>query len=49
MNIIQTWKTTDIPDQYINLVQSVVDHNPKWKLMFFSDKDIIDFIETQMP
>ena len=49
MNIIQTWKTKEIPIQYSKLVQSVVDNNPKWKLLFFSDNDIMEFIETTMP
>lgn len=49
MNIIQTWKTKEIPIKYSKLVQSIIDNNPKWKLHFFSDNDIMEFIETTMP
>lgn len=49
MNIIQTWKTNDIPVRYEKFIQSVIDHNPKWNYLFFSDDDIKEFIENKMP
>jgi len=49
MNIIQTWKTHDIPPMYQTLVQRVRDLNPDWNYMFFDDTDIVTFIKTKMP
>lgn len=49
MNIIQTWKTKDIPVRYEKLIQSVINHNPKWNYLFFSDEDIKEFIDNKMP
>ena len=47
MNIIQTWKTKDIPVRYEKLIQSVINHNPKWNYLFFSDEDIKEFIDNK--
>jgi len=49
MNIIQTWKTSEIPVHYFNFIQKIRDNNPKCKFMFFTDKTIVEFIEDKMP
>jgi len=49
MNIIQTYKTADIPDEYKPFVESVKKHNPDWNYMFFSDDDIVAFFKTDAP
>jgi len=49
MNIIQTWKTHDVPPLYQPLVKKVRDLNPDWNYMFFDDNEIVTFIKTKMP
>jgi mannosyltransferase OCH1-like enzyme len=49
MNIIQTYKTADIPDEYKPFVESVKKYNPDWNYMFFSDDDIVTFFKTDAP
>jgi len=49
MNIIQTYKTADIPHDYKPFVDSVKQHNPDWNYMFFSDEDIVTFFKIQAP
>jgi len=49
MNIIQTWKTSEIPFYYYDFVQKLRDNNPTCKFMFFTDNNIIEFIEDNMP
>jgi mannosyltransferase OCH1-like enzyme len=49
MNIIQTYKTADIPNDYKLFVESVKEHNPDWNYMFFSDEDIVTFFKTDAP
>lgn len=49
MNIIQTWKTKDVPAYYQSLVQKIKTMNPQWNYMFFDDADIIEFIKTKTP
>jgi mannosyltransferase OCH1-like enzyme len=49
MNIIQTWKTKNIPEHYQYFVKKVKDMNPTYNYMFFDDNDIVDFIQNKMP
>jgi len=49
MNIIQTWKTKNIPDYYYSFVNKVTIYNPTCNYMFFDDDDIADFMKTKMP
>jgi len=48
-NIIQTWKTKDIPEHYQKLVDNVKSNNTHWNYMFFDDNDIENFVKTKMP
>lgn len=49
MNIIQTWKTKEVPEHYRGFVNAVKELNPDCNYMLFDDKDIVDFITTKMP
>jgi len=49
MNIIQTWKTTEIPEHYKNFVNKIKNMNPNWNYMFFDDEDIITFMKSTTP
>lgn len=49
MNIIQTWKTKNIPSHYESLVKKISEINPDWNYMLFDDLDIVDFIKSKMP
>ena len=49
MNIIQTWKTNDIPIQYIPFIESVRKHAKDWNYLFFTDNDIENFMNNIMP
>lgn len=47
--IIQTWKDNNIPDKYKLDVESVRKINPDYKILFFTDKDIEDFLKKEYP
>ena len=49
MNIIQTWKTTEVPQHYKNFVNKIKIMNPTWNYMFFDDDDIIHFMKSTTP
>lgn len=49
MNIIQTWKTTEIPEHYKFFVNKIKNMNPTWNYMFFDDDDIIHFMKSTTP
>jgi mannosyltransferase OCH1-like enzyme len=49
MNIIQTWKTTEIPEHYKNFVNKIKTMNPRWNYIFFDDDDIIHFMKSTTP
>ena len=49
MNIIQTWKTNQIPDIYLEFVESVKKYGKNFKYLFFNDQDIINFIKNEFP
>ena len=47
--IIQTWKDNKIPYKYKNDIESVKKYNPKYKYLFFTDKDIEIFLKNYYP
>ena len=47
--IIQTYKSTDLPDRAKVLVNRLKTNNPDFKYIFFSDADINAFLETNYP
>jgi mannosyltransferase OCH1-like enzyme len=47
--IIQTWKDNNIPDKYINDIESIKKYNPEYKYLFFTDKDIETFLKVNYP
>ena len=49
MNIIQTWKTNEIPSHYIGFIEKVRALNPNCMFLFFTDKTIVEFIKSNMP
>ena len=49
MNIIQTWKTNQIPDIYLEFVESVKKYGKNFKYLFFTDLDIINFMKNNFP
>ena len=48
-NIIQTWKTYELPEKYKPLVYKVKYLNPYSNYLFFDDNDIDKFINKQFP
>ena len=49
INIIQTWKTKDIPDKYKSLVNKIKTLNPTYNYIFFDDNDIEKFVREKYP
>lgn len=49
MNIIQTWKTNEIPIYYSEFVNKIKTMNPSWNYMFFDDNDIMNFMKYTTP
>lgn len=49
MNIIQTWKSKDLPHYYIPFYHNVMKHKGNWNYMFFDDNDVTEFVKTKMP
>lgn len=52
MNIIQTWKTKEIPDSYPHFQEfknKIIHKHPKWNYLFFDDDDIVLFIRNNYP
>jgi mannosyltransferase OCH1-like enzyme len=47
--IIQTWKDNNIPDKYKDDIASIKKMNPDFKYMFFTDKDIENFLKDNYP
>ena len=45
MNIIQTWKTDNIPHEYHHNVENIRQLNPDWNYVFFNDDYIVYFIK----
>ena len=48
-NIIQTWKTEQIPRKYKKFFNSVRSMNPHANFMFFTDKEIENFVMENFP
>ena len=46
-NIIQTWKSNDIPNKYDNLMNSIKKYNPDYNYIFFTDRDIELFLKKE--
>lgn len=49
MNIIQTWKTDDIPEHYMNFIFNLHGTNSGNNYIFFTDDSITTFIKEQYP
>jgi inositol phosphorylceramide mannosyltransferase catalytic subunit len=49
MNVIQTWKTNEIPQHYVGFIQKMRNNNLNAKHLFFTDETIIIFIKQHMP
>ena len=49
MYIIQTWKTNQIPNIYLEFIESVKKYGNKFTFLFFNDHDIINFIKNTFP
>jgi len=49
MNIIQTWKSRELPSHYIPFYENLMKHKNNWNYLFFDDNDIVEFIKTKMP
>ena len=49
MNIIQTWKSRELPSQYIPFYENLMKHKHNWNYLFFDDNDIVEFIKNKMP
>ena len=49
INIIQTWKTNQIPPKYQSLVYKIKKLNPECNYLFFTDQDINIFIRDKFP
>jgi mannosyltransferase OCH1-like enzyme len=47
--IFQTWKTKDVPDQWKESQQSVINMNKDFEYKLFTDKDNREFIEKYFP
>jgi len=47
--IIQTWKNDIIPDRYKELILSIVNNNPTYEYLFFTDNDIENFLKEYYP
>jgi len=47
--IHQTWKTTDIPEEWVPYVEKVKALNPDWEYKFWTDQDNEDFIKNEFP
>ncbi len=49
MNIIQTWKTKEIPIQYYKFIENLKQHCSDFNFLFFTDEDILEFMKNKMP
>jgi mannosyltransferase OCH1-like enzyme len=47
--IIQTWKSNNVPQRYMSLIDSVKENNPDYEYLFFTDDDIEKFFKTHYP
>jgi mannosyltransferase OCH1-like enzyme len=49
MNIIQTWKTNEIPVHYYSFIQKLREMNKNCTFLFFTDETIVLFIKEKFP
>lgn len=47
--IIQTWKTNTVPQRYMELIETVKQHNPDYEYYFFTDDNIETFLKLHYP
>jgi mannosyltransferase OCH1-like enzyme len=47
--IIQTWKSNNVPQRYMSLINSVKDNNPDYEYLFFTDDSIEKFFKLHYP
>lgn len=47
--IIQTWKSNNVPQRYMPLIESVKQKNPDYEYLFFTDRDIETFLKQHYP
>ena len=47
--IIQTWKSSSVPQRYMQLIDSIKSNNPDYQYLFFTDGDIEDFLKQNYP
>ena len=47
--IHQTWKTTEVPPNFLNMVQSWRDKNPNWEHHFWTDEDLEALVRENYP
>jgi mannosyltransferase OCH1-like enzyme len=47
--IIQTWKSNNVPQRYMPLIESVKTNNPDYEYLFFTDDDIEKFFKLYYP
>jgi mannosyltransferase OCH1-like enzyme len=45
-NIFQTFINNKLPDEVVGLIQLMANKNPEYQYYFYSDEDILDFIQT---
>src|SRR4051794_26367104 len=45
----QTWKTSEVPDEWKPYQQSWKDHHPDWTYRLWTDDDYLPFVETHFP
>ncbi len=47
--IMQTWKTTEIPEKWSSSPESIEQHMPDWSLVLMTDEDNRKFVEIHFP
>jgi len=47
--LIQTWKSTVIPLKYEKLQKGLIEKNPDYEYLFFTDENIDSFLKTEYP
>lgn len=49
LNIIQTWKSNEVPAHYIQFMSNIRELNPHANFLFFTDEDIVEFVRERCP
>lgn len=47
--IMQTWKTSDVPDKWKGSPESIKEHMKGWDYVLMTDKDNLEFVEKYFP